>query len=317
MSSLLTVENLTVTFPSDGKRVFAVRDASFDIEDGECLGLVGESGCGKSVTAFSLLNLVASPGRIEKGRVLYKGNDILSMTGPEVRKIRGSEISMIFQEPMISLNPVFTAGYQISENITEHIGCTKAEARTRAEELLALVGIPHGRDDSYPHEFSGGMRQRVMIEIALAASPSILIAHEPTTALDVTIQAQILDLLLGLQRERGMSLLLISHNLGVVANVADKIAIMYAGEIVETGTSEDIFNSPLHPYTRGLMDAVPRIGVKKDRLNTIPGMVPVLDREPSGCVFYPRCSMRKEECRHVPVQLQEKRPGHRVRCILA
>ena len=287
------------------------------MEKGKTLGLVGESGCGKSVTAYSILRLINPPGRITSGKILYGGEDILAMDDERLRSVRGREIAMIFQEPMTSLNPVFTIGYQISESIMLHLKMDKKSAREYAQELLASVGIPSPsrRFDSYPHEFSGGMRQRVMIAIALSASPSVLIADEPTTALDVTIQAQILDLLLKIQAERGMSLLLITHDLGIVANVADSISIMYAGEVVESGPTADIYASPLHPYTRGLFDAIPRVDIDVHKLKTIPGSVPSLDREPTGCVFHPRCSLGGPECLKAPVSLEEKSGGRMVRCI--
>jgi len=314
---LLDVKNLNVSFPLEDGTVYAVRDVSFSLEKGKTLGLVGESGCGKSVTAFSLLRLLSAPGRIDSGSVLYRGRDLLSLSGEEMRRVRGKEIAMIFQEPMTSLNPVLTIGYQIAESVMLHLGTSKAEARDIALDLLGQVGIPNpaGRYNSYPHEFSGGMRQRVMIAMALAPQPAVLIADEPTTALDVTIQAQILDLLLELQASRDMSLILITHDLGIVANLADDIAIMYAGEIVENGPTADVFEKAGHPYTRGLFDAIPRMGAAEGRLKTIPGSVPTISSTPKGCPFHPRCYLGSDECLAAPVQLRGHDADHRVRCI--
>ncbi|OHD71373.1 MAG: peptide ABC transporter ATP-binding protein [Spirochaetes bacterium RBG_16_49_21] len=317
MTAILDVQNLGVRFPSGGRDILAVRDVSFTLYKGSTLGFVGESGCGKSVTAYAILKLVPQPGIIDSGRILYQGRDILRMDDDEIRKVRGKEIAMIFQEPMISLNPVFSIGYQISESIMLHLRMSKREAREYSIELLKSVGIPDPgkRYNSYPHEFSGGMRQRVMIAIALSASPSILIADEPTTALDVTIQAQILEMLLKIQEERQMSLLLITHDLGIVANIADEIAIMYAGEIAEYGRSIDIFKKPGHPYTRGLFKAIPRIGDPRSELATIPGMVPSITSPPTGCVFYPRCPIRIKKCIQAPVPLLHFANKRLVRCI--
>jgi oligopeptide/dipeptide ABC transporter ATP-binding protein len=319
MDQLLDLQGLNVSFIMSDMKIRAVRDVSLSLGTGRTLGLVGESGCGKSVTAFSILRLVSPPGKIESGKALYRGRDIFSMPDDELRSVRGKEIAMTFQEPMSSLNPVFRIGFQISETIILHLKKSKIEAKEMAIELLRKVGIPNPekRYDSYPHELSGGMRQRVMIAIALSAHPSILIADEPTTALDVTIQSQILDLLLGLQKEREMSLLLITHNLGIVANVADDVAIMYAGEIVEKSSVAEIFSNPLHPYTIGLFEAVPRIGQDIDRMKTIPGIVPTITEEPGGCVFYSRCFKRTEECASKKIFLEEKKPAHFVRCIRA
>jgi oligopeptide/dipeptide ABC transporter ATP-binding protein len=317
MAALLDVRNLSVRFPSGGSGILAVRDVSFTLQQGTTLGFVGESGCGKSVTAYSILKLVPQPGVIDSGRILYHGRDIVKMNDEDIRRIRGKEIAMIFQEPMTSLNPVFSIGYQISESITLHLNLKRQEARNRVVEFLRNVGIPdpEARYHSYPHEFSGGMRQRVMIAMALSAEPSILIADEPTTALDVTIQAQILDMLLKIQQESRMSLLLITHDLGVVANIADEIAIMYAGEIVEHGRSADIFKKPGHPYTRGLFRAIPHIGEPQDELATIPGMVPSISSPPAGCVFYPRCPIGIKQCTRAPVPLLQFANKRLVRCI--
>jgi len=316
MQSILEVKNLNVRFPHSGGDLLAVRNVSFSLKNGRTLGFVGESGCGKSVTAYSLLRLVPSPGRIDSGSILYRGKDIVRMDEDEIRNIRGKEIAMIFQEPMTSLNPVFTIGYQIMESITLHLGKAGREARDYAADLLNSVGIPDPskRLDSYPHELSGGMRQRAMIAMALSTSPSILIADEPTTALDVTIQAQILDLLIKLQDERKMSLLLITHDLGIVANIAEEVAIMYAGEIVEQGKTADIFRKPGHPYTQGLFSAIPRIGENRKTLRTIPGMVPSLYTPPKECVFFPRCDIGIDRCTHGPVDLITKK-NRAVRCV--
>ena len=319
MENLLDVQNLHVSFHLKENRLLAVRDVSFSLGTGKSIGIVGESGCGKSVTAFSLLRLVGKPGEIESGSLLYRGNDLMNYSEEEMREVRGGEISMIFQEPMSSLNPVFTIGRQISEGIMLHTGVSKEEAKERAIELLFMVGIPEAekRYGAYPHEFSGGMRQRAMIAMALGADPSILIADEPTTALDVTIQAQILDLLVDLQESRAMSLVLISHDLGIVANIADSIAIMYAGEIVEYGDTKSVFNNPLHPYTQGLFESIPRIGAEGDTLNTIPGTVPMITEKPESCVFAPRCPLASDECRQAAILLTEKDQKHLVRCIKA
>ena len=317
MNEILTVKDLHVVFHLPESNLYAVRGVSFSISEGKTLGLVGESGCGKSVSAFSILNLIANPGEITGGEVIYRGNNLLDLDNEQIRSYRGKEISMIFQEPMTSLNPVLTVGYQISECFILHMGLSKKEAKERSVDMLKLVGIPNAdkRFSSYPHEFSGGMRQRVMIAMALAASPTLLIADEPTTALDVTIQAQILDLLMTIQKERNMSMLLITHDIGVVANLADDIAIMYAGEIVEQGNTQEILRSPLHPYTKGLFAAIPKLDSNDERLATIPGTVPALTTEPEGCAFYPRCSQATESCRHTRAALVEDSPGHFVRCL--
>ncbi len=319
MENILEIDDLHVKFSLAERDVLAVRGVSLSVKKGETIGLVGESGCGKSVTAFSILRLINPPGKIVSGSIIYKGDDILKMDGPSIRAIRGKEIAMIFQEPMTSLNPVLTIGYQIMESIILHLSMNKKEAREYAADLLAQVGIPDpsARLNSYPHEFSGGMRQRVMIAIALSASPSILIADEPTTALDVTIQAQILDLLMKIQEARGMSLILITHDLGVVANMADTIAIMYAGEIMEQGETSLVYRNPLHPYTRGLFDAIPKINEERAMLNTIPGTVPTLSAEPEGCVYHPRCPIGAEECLEKKIPFIQPGEGRQVRCIRA
>jgi peptide/nickel transport system ATP-binding protein/oligopeptide transport system ATP-binding protein len=289
---LLELKDLNVAFDTERGQIRPVRDVSFSVYPGQTVALVGESGCGKSVTALSILRLIPQPpGRVLGGQILFEGRDLLSLTEPEMRRVRGKEIAMIFQEPMTSLNPVYTIGDQIIEAVTLHQGVRAREAREIAEQSLADVGIsdPHRRIDEYPHQMSGGMRQRVMIAMALSCRPKLLIADEPTTALDVTIQAQILELLRKLQRERGMSILLITHDLGVVAENADTVGVMYASRIVEFATVEDLFDRPQHPYTEGLFRSIPKLGQDVDRLETIPGMVPAPTRFPSGCKFHPRC----------------------------
>ncbi len=299
--SLLRVEHLVTSFRTDRGVIRAVDDISFTIKKGETVGLVGESGCGKSVTSLSILRLIQSPpGRIEPDSKIYFGSeDLVSLPEADMRKIRGNRISMIFQEPMTSLNPVFTIGNQIAEVFRIHQGLSKKEARARAVEMLRLVRIPapEQRIDEYPHQLSGGMRQRIMIAMALACRPELLIADEPTTALDVTIQAQILELMAGLQRELNMSILLITHDLGVVAEVCDHVIVMYAGKIVEQGSVEEIFRRPAHPYTRGLLKSIPRLGQKQEYLPTIEGTVPSLANLPRGCRFQDRCPQVHDQCR--------------------
>ena len=296
----------------------AIDGVSFEIAEGRTLGLVGESGCGKSVTSLSIMRLIQSPpGKIVGGEILYRGRDLLKLNNEEMRKIRGNEISMIFQEPMTSLNPVFTVGNQIGEAIKLHQGLGKKETRQKTIEMLRLVKIadPESRVDAYPHQLSGGMRQRVMIAMALSCNPALLIADEPTTALDVTIQAQILELMKELQQKIGMALLLITHDLGVVAEQADEVAIMYAGKIVERATAQAIFNRPFHPYTVGLLNSLPGAGTaKKKRLDAIPGVVPSPLHLPSGCRFRDRCPKAADTCAQNEPQLVEKEPGHTVAC---
>ena len=301
---LLKLEILQTHFFTDDGVVRAVDGVSYEIRAGETLAVVGESGSGKSVTALSILQLVASPpGRIVGGRIQFKGRDLIGLPAAEMRSIRGKEISMIFQEPMTSLNPVYTCGEQIIEAIVLHEKVDRREARQRAIEMLKLVGIPlpERRVDEYPHQMSGGMRQRVMIAMALACRPAILIADEPTTALDVTIQAQILELLNRLQAELGMAVLLITHDLGVVAETADRVAVMYAGQVVEYCDVDAAFRRTLHPYTGGLLASLPRLGVKREALRVIPGNVPNPASFPAGCRFHPRCPVVEERCRlHEP-----------------
>jgi oligopeptide/dipeptide ABC transporter ATP-binding protein len=295
-----------------------VDGVSFDVFPGETLAVVGESGSGKSVTALSILRLIAPPGRIVDGRILFKGRDLLAMPEAELRAIRGRDIAMIFQEPMTSLNPVMTCGRQVMEPILVHGRASARDARAQAIELLELVGIPSAseRADQYPHQLSGGMRQRVMIAAALACRPSILIADEPTTALDVTIQAQILDLLKRLQAELGMAIVLITHDLGVVAETADRVAVMYAGQIVEVCDVSAAFTRALHPYTAALHASLPRLGKRRERLRVIPGVVPTRTTVPSGCRFRPRCPVAIERCLDAP-ELLEHEPAHLSRCFRA
>ena len=313
---LLRIENLQTHFRTDDALVRAVDGVSFDVRAGETLAVVGESGSGKSVTALSILRLIPQPpGRIVGGRIVFKGRDLLELDAAEMRRIRGKEISMIFQEPMTSLNPVFTCGEQIIETLVLHERIDRRAARARAIEMLELVGIPAARQrvDEYPHQMSGGMRQRVMIAMALACRPAILIADEPTTALDVTIQAQILELLKRLQRELSMAVILITHDLGVVAETADRVAVMYAGQVVEYCDVRTAFRQPLHPYTAGLQASLPKLGVTQDRLRVIPGNVPNPARFPEGCRFHPRCPVAQERCLGAP-ELRELAPGHLSRC---
>ncbi len=313
---LLEIKGLTTHFFTRAGVVKAVDNLSLRLQKGRVLGLVGESGCGKTVTALSILNLVPDPGRIVSGSILFDGRDMLALAPEELRKIRGARIAMIFQEPMTALNPVFTVGNQIAEVLTTHLGVSNREAMQAAVELLRSVGIPspEKRVHEYPHQMSGGMRQRVMIAMAIACKPSLLLADEPTTALDVTIQAHILELLGRIQAEMGMALVLVTHDLGLIAERAHEVAVMYAGRIVEqTGTAE-LFADPLHPYTRGLMASIPRAGEGgRTRLRTIAGTVPRLADLPAGCKFSPRCDQRTERCEAEP-DLVEVKPGHWVRC---
>ena len=315
--ALLAVEDLTLEFRRDGVRARAVDGVSFAVDRGQVMGLVGESGCGKSMTALCVMRLVPSPGAITAGRIVFDGRDLLALPEPAMRAIRGARIAMIFQEPMTALNPVLTAGYQIAEALRIHRPISARDAWTRAVELLAEVGIPDAasRAHDYPHQLSGGMRQRVMIAMAIACEPELLIADEPTTALDVTIQAEILDLLRGLRARRGMGLVLITHDLGVVAEQADRVAIMYAGRIVEEAATLELFANPLHPYTRALLRSMPTLGVHRDRLDAIPGTVPDITRKPSGCAFRDRCPLAIAECAKEPPPLAPKRPDHTAACI--
>jgi peptide/nickel transport system ATP-binding protein len=301
--------------------VHAVDGVDLAIEAGETLGVVGESGCGKSVTAFSIMRLVPSPpGRIVAGEVLWRGRDLLKLDDASMRAIRAKEIAMVFQEPMTSLNPVYTVGEQIAEVLRIHEGLGRRAALARAAEMLRLVQIPHPdrRIHEYPHQFSGGMRQRVMIAMALACNPKLLIADEPTTALDVTIQAQILDLITDLKVQLGMAVMLITHAMGVVAETARRVIVMYAGQVVEEAPVEDIFRAPRHPYTQGLIKSIPRIDAPdgRERLDAIPGVVPSLLQPPPGCRFAARCAYARTECTRAMPPLREIAPGHKVACVL-
>ena len=314
---LLSIEDLKTWFYTDDGIARAVDGVSYAIRAGETLGVVGESGCGKSVTAMSILQLVPTPpGKYVGGEIRFKGENLLEKSENEMRKIRGKEISVIFQEPMTSLNPVFRVGDQIGESLRLHEGMTKAEARQRSIELLKQVGIPspEQRIDEYPHQLSGGMKQRVMIAIALACNPSLLIADEPTTALDVTIQAQILELLRDLQREKGMAILMITHDLGVVAENADHVVVMYAGKVVESAPVEELFENPKHPYTVGLFRSLPRLEQESDRLEVIDGNVPNPLQFPSGCKFRPRCPHANDACAATEPDLNQVGDQHQVAC---
>jgi oligopeptide/dipeptide ABC transporter ATP-binding protein len=316
---LLEVRQLTTSFATQRGEVRAVDDVSFTLDAGETLCLVGESGCGKSVTALSLMRLIARPGRIAGGAILFNGRDLVQLSEAEMRTMRGDDIGMIFQDPMTSLNPVFTVGDQIAEAIRLHRGVSKKEAWNQAIEGMRDVAIPAAelRAKNYPHEMSGGMRQRVMIAMALACDPKLLIADEPTTALDVTIQAQILDLLNELKAQRNLALLLITHDLGVVAQTADRVAVMYAGQIVEEAPVRQLFAQPRHPYTAGLLRAVPRLGSQHARLQTIEGVVPNPLALSPGCRFAPRCTYRQERCEAGAIELVTINPMRQARCLRA
>jgi peptide/nickel transport system ATP-binding protein len=321
--ALLDIKGLKTHFATDEGMVHAVDGVDLTIKRGETVCVVGESGCGKTVTALSVLKLIAMPpGRIVGGQILWQGLDLVPLRADEMNRIRAKEIAIVFQEPMTSLNPVFTIGEQISEVIRLHEGLDKRAALERTVDMLALVQIPNPkrRVDDYPHQFSGGMRQRVMIAMALSCNPKMLIADEPTTALDVTIQAQILDLLLDMKQRLGMSIMLITHAMGVVAEVAQRVVVMYAGKVVEEATVERLFANPRHPYTQGLIRSIPRIdtaAIKKTRLETISGVVPKLINPPIGCRFAPRCRYAVEQCMLAQPPLRELEPGHKVACIRA
>ncbi|HEV2129430.1 MAG TPA: ABC transporter ATP-binding protein [Thermomicrobiales bacterium] len=315
---LLEVKNLKTQFFTQDGVVKAVDDVSFFVMPGETLGVVGESGSGKSMTGLSLMRLIPNPpGKIVNGEVVFNGNDVLKMSEDQVRSIRGNDIAMIFQDPMTSLNPVLTINRQISESLQLHMGMNKNQARNRAIELLNMVGIPNAQErvDQYPHQFSGGMRQRVMIAMALSCDPKLLIADEPTTALDVTIQAQILDLMRNLQHETGAGVLLITHSMGVVAGMADRVQVMYAGHIVETAKTEEIFANPRMPYTVGLMQSIPRLdSQRREKLRPIRGLPPDLIDLPDMCPFTPRCNYAREKCEQKNPPLLEVKPGHYAAC---
>lgn len=314
----LSVRDLTVEYESRGTIVHAVNGVSFDIKKGEALGLVGETGAGKTSTAKAILRVLPDVGsRISKGEVILEGQDILKIHEKEMQKIRGNVISMIFQDPMSALNPVQTVIEQISECIRFHNKISRADANVRAIQMLEKVGITPDRANEYPHQFSGGMRQRVVIAMALACEPQLLLADEPTTALDVTIQAQVLDLIRDLRKEFDTSLLLITHDLGVVGEICDSVAVIYAGQIVEYGSIEDVYDNPMHPYTRGLFGALPDLDKDVERLTPIYGMPPNPADLPKGCMFNPRCPYASEACRNAPVELREVTPGHTYRCLRA
>lgn len=321
MEPLLSVKNLKVTFKTDGGLVKAVNDVSFDLRPGETLGIVGESGSGKSVTNMAIMRLLPSPPAVidPSSQVLFEGRDLVKLRQNDMRKIRGKDISMIFQDPMTSLNPVMTVGKQITESLKLHLKLDDKAARNRAIDLLKLVGIPAAanRLDDYPHQFSGGMRQRVMIAMGVSCNPKLLIADEPTTALDVTIQAQILEVLKRLRQELGTAIILITHDLGVVAGMCDRILVMYAGRIVETADARPLYKNPRHPYTIGLLNSVPRLDAnQRGRLIPIPGMPPDMSNPPSGCPFEPRCSFSQPaECRSIYPPLREVDENHRAACL--
>lgn len=323
-SGVLAVENLDVRFATPAGPLHAVRGVSFQVSPGETLGIVGESGAGKSVMALAVLGLIPRPvGTVSGTGIHFEGSDLITLPAEQLRKIRGNKIAMIFQEPMTSLNPVFTIGTQIAEPVRQHLHMKRREAFDYAIEMLDKVGIPlpAQRSQEYPHQLSGGMRQRVMIAMALSCKPLVLLADEPTTALDVTIQAQIIDLMMKLQEESGMAIVLISHDMGLVAETCDRVAIMYAGRIVEEAASEQIFGHPLHPYTAGLLNSIPRLrstrtAAKEKKLRTIPGVVPNLIDLPQGCAFQPRCPKALSLCRAKDPVLQQAAPGHSVRCWL-
>ena len=317
MEHILEVRELKTWYRTEDGIAKAVDGVSFSLARNRILGIIGESGCGKSVTALSVMRLVPMPpGYFAGGDILWKGRSIVKASEEEMRRIRGNEIAMIFQEPMSSLNPVFTCGDQIMEQILNHRDVAKSEARRQAVELLDMVGIPNPSDriDSYPHEMSGGMRQRVMIAMALSCGPELLIADEPTTALDVTVQAQILELIARLRQDSGMSVMLITHDFGVVAELCEEVVVMYASRVVERGTVGHIFENPLHPYTRGLLKSIPRLGAKTERLNVIEGNVPSATRLPDGCRFAGRCPQADSHCRNAQPPLVEYEPGHLAAC---
>ena len=319
---LLDIKGLKTYFYTEEGVVRAVDGIDLHIERGETLGVVGESGCGKTVTALSIMRLIAiPPGKIVEGQMLWMGRDLVTLPPAQMRKVRGKEISMVFQEPMTSLNPVFTCGEQIAEAIRLHEGLGRRDAMAKTVEMLKLVHManPERRVKEYPHQLSGGMRQRVMIAMALSCHPKLLIADEPTTALDVTIQAQILDLLNELKTKIGMAVLLITHDMGVIAETTQRVMVMYAGKVVEEASVKQLFKEPLHPYTQGLLRSIPRIDLaatKKQRLEAIPGVVPSLLNLPKGCKFEPRCPHAKPVCKDQDPVLKEVRPGHRVSCWL-
>jgi len=314
-NKILEIKDLTIQYKTDSGLVKAVNNLSFSVSKGESLGLVGETGAGKTTTALGIMNLVPDPpGKIVGGDIIFEGENLLELDKRGLRKVRGNRISMVFQDPMTSLNPVMTVGRQIAESIRIHRKLRRIDAEKKAVEILEMVGIPGERFGEYPHQFSGGMKQRVVIAIALSCNPELLIADEPTTALDVTIQAQVLDLIAKLKAESNTSMLLITHDLGVVAEVCDKVAIMYAGEIVEYGTLDDIYNQTRHPYTLGLFGSIPDIESNEERLSPIPGLMPDPTDLPEGCSFSPRCTRCTEICKTAAPPNIEVSAGHWVRC---
>ncbi|MGG1619288.1 ABC transporter ATP-binding protein [Paenibacillus sp. NRS-1781] len=316
-TKLLEVNHLKTYFKTEDGIVPSVNGVSFTVNPGETVAIVGESGSGKSVTSLSIMGLVATPGKVVGGEILLEGRDLLKLSKGEMRKYRGNEVSMIFQEPMSSLNPVFTIGNQISEVIRQHQKLSKSEARQKSIEMLERVGIPGASKvvSYFPHQLSGGMRQRVMIAMALACQPKLLIADEPTTALDVTIQAQILNLIHKLSKEENTGIILITHDLGVVAEMADRVVVMYAGEVVEEADVFDLFEKPGHPYTIGLLGSLPKLTEQREWLDSIPGTVPNMMQMPSGCPFHPRCPYAQEQCTKIHPEIQAKAQGHYVRCL--
>ena len=313
---LLQIEDLHIHYMSEGRKVQAVNGVSFEIGAGETIGLVGETGAGKTTMALAIMKLIQKPaGRYAGGKILFNGEDLITATENRMHGIRGNQISMIFQDPMTSLNPVYTVGDQIAEVVALHQKVTAKQAMDRAGEVLELVGIPKERADEYPHQFSGGMKQRVCIAMALAANPQLLIADEPTTALDVTIQAQVLDLMGKLKRELNTAMILITHDLGIVSEVCDKVAIMYAGRIIEFGTLEDIYRNPTHPYTLGLFNSIPKLTEKIHRLTPIKGLMPDPTNLPEGCAFAPRCDHACEDCMHKRPDTEMINDTHAVACL--
>lgn len=316
-NKLLNIKNLTIQYVTEDEVVSAVNGLDIELNEGETIGLVGETGAGKTTSALGIMGLVPNPpGKIVSGSIEFAGKDLLKESEEGMRKIRGNQISMIFQDPMTSLNPVMTVGEQIAEVIEIHENIGNAAAFEKAKEMLELVGIPGARANDYPHQFSGGMKQRVVIAIALACNPKLLIADEPTTALDVTIQAQVLDLMNDLKEKFKTAMILITHDLGVVAQVCDKVAIMYAGEVVEAGTLRDVYLSPKHPYTHGLFGSIPNLDEEATRLKPIQGLMPDPTALPSGCKFHPRCPHATELCATQVPKVTEVAPGHKVRCLI-
>lgn len=318
MENLLKIRNLEVSFGGEKNKVNVIRGLNIDVNRGETLGIVGESGSGKSVTSLAVMGLLPQNTAHVSGEIFFEEQDLLKLSDREIQKIRGNKIAMIFQEPMTSLNPIQTCGRQIMEPLMLHMGMKKSAAAARALELLKLCGIsaPEQRFNEYPHQMSGGMRQRIMIAIALACNPSLLIADEPTTALDVTIQAQILELMKDLKRKISMSIMMITHDLGIVADSCDRVVIMYTGQIFESAPTDELFSDPLHPYTKGLLNAIPMLDKTKERLEAIDGMVPDADKMPKGCRFHPRCKFAFDKCKEAVPKLTKYGENRMVRCFL-